>query len=321
MTTDLLVPLTAVVGEEDLLLSRAVDAICAAARSAATDMDIRDLDGAAVGPGDLMDLLTPSLFGDRRVVVVDARTGVDTAVADALAAYAADPLDEVSLVLVHGGGVKGRKLLDALLAAGARRVDCAKVTKPSERLDFVREELSAGRRRASEGAVRALVDAVGNDLRELAAACSQLLADTSGTIDEDVVARYHRGRAEATGFAVADRAVEGDLAGALEALRWALSVGIAPVLVSSALASAVRNLAMVASSGRSSSGALAKQIGMPPWKVERLQRQAVGWRPEGVEVAFGALARADGDVKGAAADTGYALERAVLAVVAARGAR
>jgi len=64
---------------------------------------------------------------------------------------------------------------------------------------------------------------VGSDLRELAAACDQLAADTDGLIDEPVVARYYRGRAEATGFTVADRAVEGHLAQALEQLRWALA--------------------------------------------------------------------------------------------------
>ena len=74
--------------------------------------------------------------------------------------------------------------------------------------------------------MRALLDAVGNDLRELAAACGQLAADTSGVIDQAVVARYYRGRAEATGFSVADRAVEGRLAEALEKLRWALAVGV-----------------------------------------------------------------------------------------------
>ena len=70
-----------------------------------------------------------------------------------------------------------------------------------------------------------LIEAVGSDLRELAAATSQLVADTDGTVDESAVRRYYRGRAECPGFAVADKAVAGDRAGALEALRWAQLAG------------------------------------------------------------------------------------------------
>ena len=44
------------------------------------------------------------------------------------------------------------------------------------------------------------------------------------------------GRAEATSFAVADAAIEGRTAAALEELRWALDGGVAPVLVTSAFA-------------------------------------------------------------------------------------
>jgi DNA polymerase-3 subunit delta len=59
-------------------------------------------------------------------------------------------------------------------------------------------------------------------------------------------------------------------------------------------------------------------LGLPPWKVERAQRQARGWRPEGITVAMTAIAEADAAVKGAGVDPAYALERAVLTVAAAR---
>jgi DNA polymerase-3 subunit delta len=92
------------------------------------------------------------------------------------------------------------------------------------------------------------------------------------------------------------------------------------VLVTSALASGVRSIAQVASAGRSArSGELARELGMPPWKVERVQRQARGWRPEGIATALAAVAEADAAVKGAGVDPAYALERAVLAIASARG--
>jgi DNA polymerase-3 subunit delta len=58
---------------------------------------------------------------------------------------------------------------------------------------------------------------------------------------------------------------------------------------------------------------------MPPWKVEKTQRQARAWRPDGLSAALQAVAVADGQVKGAGTDPGYAVERALLAVVQARG--
>ncbi|MDQ6649678.1 MAG: DNA polymerase III subunit delta [Actinomycetota bacterium] len=314
---DVLVPLTLVRGDEELLVDRAVSAVVSAARDRDEQTDVRDLAGGTVVLADLLDLLSPSLFGDQRVVVVRAAQDLDRDVAGALSGYAAEPLESVCLVVCHTG-MKNKALAEALQVAGARVVECPRLTRPGDRLDFVRAELRVGGRQASEGAVRALTEAVGSDLRELAGACSQLLADTTGMVDEQVVATYHRGKAETSGFEIADHAVEGDASGALELLRWALSVGVPPVLVSSALATGVRNIGRVASAGRGPSAALGRQLGLPPWKVERVQRQSRGWRPEGVTAALHAVAMADGDVKGLAADPAYALERAVLAVVAAR---
>jgi DNA polymerase III subunit delta len=317
---DLLVPLTLVVGDEELLVSRAVTEVVSAARRADPAADVRDLAGGELQPGDLDEVLTPSLFGDRRVVVLRGAQDLGKEVAPELTAYVADPLPEVSLVVVHAGGAKGKALLTSLAAGRPRRVDAPKIARAGDRRDFVRRELRADGRAVEEEALSLLLESVGNDLRELASSAGQLLADTSGPITVDVVQRYHRGRAESSGFAVADRAVEGDLSGALELLRWGASTGLAPVLVTSALAGTLRSMAMVASSTGVPAGQLASQLGMPPWKVDKTRKQVRGWRPEGLAAAVQAVSRADADVKGAAADAGYAVERALLSVVQARGA-
>ena len=320
MSTDLLAPLTVVVGDEELLVSRAVSAVVRAARAADPEVDVRDLDAPELQAGDLDGLLSPSLFGERRVLVVRGAQDLPKDVAGELTGYAADPLDDVTLVVTHAGGAKGKALLTTLAAAGARRVEAPRITRPSERRDFLRRELRVDGRPVDESAVQQLLDAVGNDLRELASAASQLLSDVPGAITTEVVARYHRGRAESSGFAIADRAVEGDLGGALELARWGQSTGLAPVLVTSALASTLRSVALVASAGRSPAGQLASRLGMPPWKVEKTQRQARGWRPEGLSDALQAVARADAGVKGAVADQTAAVERVLLDVVRARQA-
>ncbi|MCU1600540.1 MAG: hypothetical protein JWO22_1249 [Frankiales bacterium] len=316
---DLLVPLTLVVGDEEFLVARAVSVVLKAAREANAAVETVDLECASLQPGDLTEALSPSLFGDEKVIVLRAAQDLVKEVAAEVLAYVADPVPEILLVVQHAGGAKGKATVTSLAAAGARRVECPKIAKAGERKDFVRGELRADKRQVAEEAVTALLDAVGNDLRELAAAASQLLSDTEGPITEEVVGRYHRGRAEASGFTIADRAVDGDLAGALELVRWGQATGLAPVLVTSALASTLRSVALVASAGRQPAHVLAGQLGMPPWKVEKTQRQARAWRPDGLSSALQAVAKADGEVKGAGSDAGYAVERALLAVVSARG--
>ncbi|WP_069811463.1 DNA polymerase III subunit delta [Streptomyces sp. TP-A0874] len=319
-TDDPLAPVTLAVGQEELLLDRAVRQVIEAARAADPDTDVRDLTPDALHPGTLAELTSPSLFAERKVVVVRNSQDLAAETVKDVKAYLAEPAEEITLVLLHAGQARGKGLLDAARKAGAREVACPKMTKPADRLSFVRSEFRAAGRSATPEACQALVDAVGSDLRELAGACSQLTADVDGTIDEVVVARYYTGRAEASSFTVADRAVEGRAADALEALRWALSTGVPPVLVTSALAQGVRAIGKLASAPPGlRAGDLARELGMPPWKVDRVRQQMRGWSADGVAVALRAVAEADGAVKGGGDDPGYALEKAVVAV--ARAAR
>jgi DNA polymerase-3 subunit delta len=312
-------PVTVVVGEEEFLVDRAVRDLITAARAAELGGDIHDVDGAALGSGDLESLTSPSLFGGGCVLIVRSAQNVGKDVAAELSGYAARPAPDVALVLTHAGGAKGKDLLASVRAAGAQVIECPKVTRFADRLSFVRTEFRRAGKRADDGAARALLDAIGSDLRELAAACDQLAADTEGQVDETLVARYYRGRAEATGFTVADRAVEGHLAASLEQLRWALDTGVAPVLICSALAQGVRLLGRVGSAPRgASSAALAAEVGAPPWKIDRVRQQLRGWHPQGIARALHAVAEADAQVKGEAVSAAYALERAVRRIVASR---
>jgi DNA polymerase III subunit delta len=310
-----------VLGDEELLATRAVAEVVEAARNEDTLATINEFQGGDLLPGELAAALSPSLFGGRPVVVVyngqDAKKDLVAAVVD----YAARPDPGTTLVVCHAGGAKGKAFADALKAAGAQIVPAAKLTRHAERADFVRGEVRRLGGRCSGEAAEALLEAVGNDLRDLAAACSQLVADTDGRIDPAVVRRYYKGRAEVSGFTVADAAVAGDVPAALEALRWALATGVDPVPIADALADGVRTIARVASAGRGGGSAyqLASRLGMPAWKIEKAQRTARGWSPDGLVDAMAAAALCNAEVKGGSDDRGYALERAVLAVAAARG--
>lgn len=311
-------PICLITGDEELLVARAVDAAVSAARARDDAAELRELDAGSATPGDLAELVSPSLFGGGRIVLLrngqDARKDLVAALLD----YAGDPDPDVLLVVVHPGGAKNKTFADGLRAAGAEVVTAAKITRHRERIDFVRAEFRRLGGACPEDAAEALLVAVGNDLRELAAAAAQLAADTGGRMTAESVSRYYRGRAEVSGFAVADAAMVGDVPGALEALRWALQVGVDPVPIADALADGVRTVARVASAGRGNAYQLASTLGMPAWKIERAQRQSRGWTAAGLVDAMHATAVCNADVKGGSEDRGYALERAVFAMSAAR---
>ena len=158
-----------------------------------------------------------------------------------------------------------------------------------------------------------VLDAVGSDIRELASACSQLVADTGGHVDAVAVRRYHSGKAEVSGFDIADKAVVGDVAGSTEALRWAMMRGVPHVVLADALAEAIHAIARV---GPLSGDPyrLASELGMPPWRIQKAQKQSRRWSRDKVATAIRVVAALNADVKGAAADADYALEDAVRKV-------
>ncbi|WP_425468074.1 DNA polymerase III subunit delta [Pseudonocardia kunmingensis] len=314
-------PLHLVLGEEELLVERAVEQVVAQVRVTDPAAEVRRVRAAELTPADLAESLSPSLFAEGRVLVLLAAHEVGKDLGAAIVAQAADPAEGIVLVVVHAGGARNKALADALRKAGASVTTCNKITRMDERSDFVRAEARRVGGKITGDAIGVLLEAVGSDLRELAAATSQLVADTGGTVDDRAVRRYHRGRAESSGFAVADRVVAGERAAALEALRWAQLLGVPSVLIADALADALRTLAKVGSAGRGDPNRLAGTLGMPPWKIRKAQQQVRAWGPEALAEAFDAAAEVNADVKGAAADADYALERAVLRICAARGRR
>lgn len=310
-----------VVGDEELLVERAIGAVAAAARRADPEVVETELVGGQLEGGELHEMLGPSLFGDARLVILRAAQDVRTAAVQVLGPYVRSPVEGTVLVLQHLGGARGKAVLDLARKAKALEIGCARLTRPDERAEFVRAEIRRNGGRIAPDAVGVLLDAVGSDLRELAAVSAQLVSDSGGNVDVDLVRAYHKGRAEVSGFAVADLAVVGRSGPALEALRHALSVGVPHVVIADALADGVRTIARVATAGRGDAYALASQLGMPPWKVKRAQSQARGWSEPGVHRALGVVAALNADVKGAAADPSFALDRAVRALTAARAAR
>lgn len=314
-------PVVLVSGTQTFLADRSIAVLRDYLRAEDPSVEVHEVFADSIGPGELQTLASPSLFGEPRLVIVRGVEKMsDSFLTDALA-YVQQPADGATVVLRHGGGVRGKKLLDAVRAdTSSIEVACAELKKEQERHEFAAAEFSRASRRIRPRALQALLLAFSGELAELAAACQQLIADTSGDITEAIVDEYYGGRAETTAFAVADAAVQGDYAAALGGVRNALASGVDPVPLVAAIAMKVRGLAKV-SGARGSSGELAKQLGMAPWQVDRAQRDLRGWTEAGLANAIRALADADAAVKGESRDPVYAVETLITTIASKGGVR
>lgn len=307
-------------GSESLLADRAISQII----SKYPNAQISNLYSDEIEVGVITDNLAPSLFGDQRLVVIRDIQDLDADCSEEVISYLENQDQNLILVLWHKGGVKGKGLVDKIKKLEPQIIPAEAIKKDSEKSDFIRNEFKSLNRKITTEAVQALIDSLGSDLRELGAACSQLASDVAlqKVIDEVDVAKYQQGRVESTGFDVADAALDGNTPIAIIKLRNALATGTDPILIVSALASSVRTLAKVSGASRSAkSFELAQSLAIAPWQIDKARRQLIGWSDNSISKAVVAISAADADIKGAASDPIYALERAIMTVCAARGSR
>ena len=312
--------ITLIQGGESVLADRAIASLLVKNPQAT----VTQLECSEIELGAITDALAPSLFGEDRILVLREIQELAQDLQDEVTEFLSNPDPSVELVLWHKGGVKGKALLDKIKKLKPEVIAVDAIKKDGEKAQFVHDEFARAGRKVTVDAVQALVDALGSDLRELSGAASQLASDVASgkTIDVADVEKFQQGRVETTGFDVADATLDGKTDLALITLRQALTTGVDPVLITSALGSSIRTLAKVSGSNKGvKSFELASSLGLPPWQIDKARRQLQGWTPATLSYAVVTLAEADAQIKGAAADPGYALERAILEIARAKSAQ
>ena len=305
-------PVVFISGPEDLLATRAIRAIRETLKAKDGALEIHELDAADYTAGTLLNLTSPSLFAEPRLVIIrNVEKCSDDLIFDGID-YLANPTEDTCVILRHNGSsVRGKKLVESIRAQNsAVEISCAEIKKDSERQAFVQGEFAAANRQITQGAIRALLDAFADDISELAAACAQLLMDSAENITEEIVDRYYSGRVETNGFKVVDAALAGRSGESLALLRHALATGADPVPLVAAFALKIRQLAKLYGN-RSASAHI---LGMAPWQLDRLRKEISGWTEEGLANAIQELANADAAAKGAERDPVYSLEKLVQLV-------
>jgi DNA polymerase-3 subunit delta len=312
-------PVVLVSGPEGFLADRSIRSLRDSLKAEDPSLEISDLAANDYAPGELLTLASPSLFGEPRLIRVDSVEKTNDVFLSDMLDYLASPADGAVVVLRHGGGVRGKKLLDAIRAGagGGIEVVCTELKRDSDKYDFAQAEFKAAGKKIAPAALRAITSAFADDLAELAAACQQLISDTAAEITEATVDKYYGGRMETNAFQVADAAIAGRHGEALVTMRHALASGADPVPMVAAFASKIRTMAKL-SGARGGSGQLAQQFGLAPWQVDRARRDLQGWTEDGLGRCIEVLAETDANVKGGGRDPVFALER-MIRIVSGRG--
>src|SRR5829696_8916191 len=237
------VPVTLVLGEEELLAERAVsDAVAAARERLGPGTSVEEVRGGGLPDGFAMGLATASLFGGGRVVVVQEADALDAVARDAVLALAADP-----------------------------------------------------------AAVAAVVDTVGQDLRQLAGAVAKLHVAvppptvlTAGHVTEFLAQTADRGIFELT-----DAVFAADAATALDRLDALIDQGEDPIRLLGFIASQLRLLLRVADHPELPKGQVASLLGggVRDWQVDRARRQLRRFRPGDLHRALDLIAEADAHIR------------------------
>lgn len=273
--------------------------------------------GDMTGP-ELTELLSPSLFGDDRVVVITNMNDAGKDPASLVLSAAKDPAPGITLIIQHSGEGRTKSLVPKLLKLGEEhRADAI----PARELPtFVMSEFRHQHVQVGPEVVSALVESVGSDVRELAAAVSQLVADNDGKVDLAAVRRYYTGTAEVSSFTIADDVIAGNVDRAVAGVRRALQLGVAHMAISTAVCRGISEVARLSGQGRIDPYRDASRVGMPPWKVKKTHPIAQRWSQAAIAEAVQVAAQMEAGIKGAAGDPDSAVELGVrrLAELAAK---
>lgn len=298
-------PVHLVLGEDEFLAERATAAIVDAAGPAA---EVTTLRAGTVTEGELLMATSPSLFAEERVVVIEHAERAGKQPTELILRAAVDPAPGLTLVIKHTGGGQQKAMVPKFAkAAEVHKVD---PLRDRERHTWVTNEFRRHGVRPTPDVVAALLESVGSDLRELASAVDQLVADTRGEITVASVRAYYTGVAEVSGFDIAEQAVAGRVDKALASTRRALQLGMSPVAIAAALALKVGDIARLYNT-RGNPNELARTLGMHPFAAKKAMQAARGWSGEAVSEAVILIADLDAEVKGQGGDEFFALENAV----------
>jgi DNA polymerase III subunit delta len=263
-------PVTLLWGEDAFLLREAAMALLGETK--ATEVDAAEWEG-----GELQGLATPSLFGERRALLVSDAKSLRKDTLEEIARYLDAPDPDATLVLSCVVAERGKvpaglqKLVEPV--GEVRKVDIAKKELEPWLLARAKDH---GLDLAIPGA-RALVETLGPEPGQLVAALEQLQDAFPGQrVGPREVAQQFRGLGEQKTWDLCDRAFGKDLPGAIRSLRAIEEGGDDALMVLGGIAARLRDLLKVRSlPDRMPPAQVAKEASLRfDWQARRYQQQA-----------------------------------------------
>lgn len=302
--------LVVVSGPEHYLASRAISRIRQELRNANPDLEIDEIAEGEYANGLLFSLASPSLFGEARLVVIH---GAAEELASDMERYLLEPNPSCTVIVRLPNLVGHNGKFKTKFSKQAVNVVCEELKRDSDKMAFINSEFVFRNVNVEPQAAKLLLQAFANEIGELAAACSQLASLGKPKISKEDVEQTFGGRVETNAFKIADAAMAGNAAEAIRLFRHGSATGIDAVALTAALAMRIRQLARLFNDRNSNAAAL----GMAPWQVDKARKELAGWTEQELVELVQLVAKTDADVKGAAREPEYSVEKLLLAMAKA----
>lgn len=288
-------PVTLVWGEDEFLVRLAALDLVAAGGVAPKELDAREWQS-----GDFFDLATPSLWGERRVLVVTGCQSLPEPAVRELKRYLESPSPEAVCVLTM---VSSRKtappLAKVVQAAGgkSKQVTLRRQDLPKWVLDRARTREV----RLSAPGAAALISTIGEEPGRLDQAVEQLASAFPGkTIGAEEVQAQFQGAAEEQIWDLCDRAFAGRGSEAMATLHGLIRAREEPLFILGGIASRLRDVLRVSElPDAMPAGEAAKQAGLRfDWQVRRYRDQVRTVGREQLTALHARVVEADRALKG-----------------------
>lgn len=266
---------------------------------AAREVQAREVEGSSWQGGETHDLATPSLWGERRALLVTQCQSLPDAGAQELGTYLEAPSPEALCVLTYVTRGKNPPPLAKRVQAGGGAVRQVAIRR-QDLPRWLADRAKVRRMRLTGPGAAALVAVLGEDLGTLDQAIEQLATAFAGqAVGPEQVRSQFEGLGEQQVWDLCDRAFAGRLPEALVSLRALLEGRQDPLLILGGIASRLRDLLRVrALPSRGSGAEAARAAGLRfEWQLRRYREQAGRFAPEELTGLLERVADADRALK------------------------
>jgi DNA polymerase-3 subunit delta len=314
-------------GKEQFIRRQTVDKIIASGKKQSPDLNVVRILAKNYSKGDISNLTSPSILGDASLLIIEEAENTNDALIEDVVKlcerFSKNEKIDAAVIIEHSGAVRGKKMIDALTKAVVTKSvmvhEAAEMKKPAEKIAFVQVQAKNYGKTIANDASDALVQYAGDDLAVLSGYIKQLASDIGeekSSISLETVQSFFKAVLKVDVWDIINAAVGGNSYQAIMLFRHAVQNGQSVAGLVPLFNKKLMDIAKV--SGISSGKATASSLGMAPWMVTNLQREAKNFTTEKLKQSFVALSDADLASKSGIDNGALAFESA-LRTIAGRG--